>query len=197
MDITLEKVERLREKAQVSYTQAKEALDYSDGDLLDALIYLEEQGTIPRPEGVYYSTRGETPVTVDEESAQELEQNAAPEPKEQKCFLARARSWLIDNELEIWHRDRPVTAMPALVMILLLVLAAWAVIPLAAVGMLLGYRVRFTGPDSDHDDLEDPENGAVDTPSDLGRRVMDELRRQREQNNSEDKKHDDTEGQGV
>ena len=61
MEITLEQVERLREKADVSYAQAKQALEYSGGNLLDALIYLEEQGAIPRPQGAYYSTRNETP----------------------------------------------------------------------------------------------------------------------------------------
>ena len=61
MEITLEQVERLREKADVSYGQAKQALEYSGGNLLDALIYLEEQGAIPRPQGAYYSTRNETP----------------------------------------------------------------------------------------------------------------------------------------
>ena len=60
MEITLELVERLREKAPVSYTLAKEALEYSGGNLLDALIYLEEKGAIPRQEGAYYSTKGET-----------------------------------------------------------------------------------------------------------------------------------------
>ena len=44
MEITLELVERLKEKANVSYAQAKEALEYSGGNLLDALIYLEEKG---------------------------------------------------------------------------------------------------------------------------------------------------------
>ena len=61
MEITLEQVERLREKADVSYAQAKQALEYSGGNLLDALIYLKEQGAIPRPQGAYYSTRNETP----------------------------------------------------------------------------------------------------------------------------------------
>ena len=37
MEITLELAERLRAKANVSYTQAKEALEYSGGNLLDAL----------------------------------------------------------------------------------------------------------------------------------------------------------------
>ena len=44
MEITLEMVERLREKASVSYAEAKQALEYSEGNLLDALIYLKEKG---------------------------------------------------------------------------------------------------------------------------------------------------------
>ena len=66
MEVTLEQVERLREKADVSYAKAKEALLYSGGNLLDALIYLEERGYIPRPEGAYYSTRGQTPPMPEE-----------------------------------------------------------------------------------------------------------------------------------
>ena len=61
MEITLELVERLREKADVGYALAKEALEYSGGNLLDALIYLEEKGAIPRAEGAYYSTKSEAP----------------------------------------------------------------------------------------------------------------------------------------
>ena len=57
MEITLEMVERLRERAPVSYALAKRALEYSGGNLLDALIYLEEQRAIPREEGTYYTTQ--------------------------------------------------------------------------------------------------------------------------------------------
>ena len=35
----------------MSYALAKRALEYSGGNLLDALIYLEEQRAIPREEG--------------------------------------------------------------------------------------------------------------------------------------------------
>ena len=48
MEITLEQVEQLREKTGVTYAQAKQALEYSGGNLLDAIIYLEERGAIPR-----------------------------------------------------------------------------------------------------------------------------------------------------
>lgn len=40
----IELVELVREKAGVSYSDAKEALDASDDDLLDALVWLEAQG---------------------------------------------------------------------------------------------------------------------------------------------------------
>ena len=154
MDMMLEKAERLREKADVSYAQAKEALEYSGGDLLDALIYLEEQGTIPRSEGTYYSTRGESAKPLAEEPEQLPEGKGAGEQKgDPRSLFERVRYWLLDNELEIWHRDKPLTAMPVLVMILLLLLAAWAVVPLAIVGLFFGIRFRFSGPDLDRDDL--------------------------------------------
>ena len=39
-----EKVEKLRERANVSYEEAKAALEASNWDLLDAMIYLEKSG---------------------------------------------------------------------------------------------------------------------------------------------------------
>ena len=44
MEITLEMVEQLRQHVPVSYAQAKQALEHTGGDLLDAAIYLEETG---------------------------------------------------------------------------------------------------------------------------------------------------------
>ena len=41
---TFEKVEKLREKANVTFEEAKAALDEANGDLLDAMILLEKQG---------------------------------------------------------------------------------------------------------------------------------------------------------
>ena len=40
----LEKVDKLRERANVSYEEAKEALEASNWDLLDAMVYLEKHG---------------------------------------------------------------------------------------------------------------------------------------------------------
>jgi hypothetical protein len=47
--INLENIDILKERANVSYQEAKEALEVCDGNLVDALIYLEKSEKI-RPE---------------------------------------------------------------------------------------------------------------------------------------------------
>ena len=49
MDI-MEKVEQLRAKANITYEEAKAVLDETNGDMLDAVILLEQRGKIKRPE---------------------------------------------------------------------------------------------------------------------------------------------------
>ena len=187
MEITLEQVERLREKASVSYGQAKQALEYSGGNLLDALIYLEEKGIIPREEGAYFSTKGETPPPPEPE-----EPPAAREQKGKKSgvrvvpvrrgsfkrLFSTLRRWLVDNELEIWRKDKPITALPVLILILLVVFAYYVTIPLLVLGLFLGFRYRFSGPDLEREELNHVMGSVADTAADLGRQVMDELRRQ-------------------
>ena len=41
--ISLENVDQVIERTGVSYSKAKEALQYSNGDVLEAIIYLENQ----------------------------------------------------------------------------------------------------------------------------------------------------------
>ena len=192
MEITLEMVERLREKAPVSYGQAKRALEYSGGNLLDALIYLEEQGAIPRQEGAYFTTRRETPPSPPQAPpASEAEEETESGKKKKKkrpdqkgkaagrsTFLQTLRRWLIDNELEIWRRDKPITALPVLILVLLVIFAYYVVIPLLILGLFLGFRYRFSGPDLERDELNDVMGNVADTAADLGRQVMDELRAQ-------------------
>lgn len=45
-EITLEKVDQIRERTGVSYAVAKEALEHTSGNVLDALIYLEESAVV-------------------------------------------------------------------------------------------------------------------------------------------------------
>ncbi len=56
--VTLEQVEKLREKTNISYDEAKAALEKTNGDILEAIINLEKENRIPAPEGGgYYNSR--------------------------------------------------------------------------------------------------------------------------------------------
>lgn len=56
-DITLEKLDIIRERTGVSYGEAKEALEVCDGDVVEALIFLEERKK-KDPSQVYTTLEG-------------------------------------------------------------------------------------------------------------------------------------------
>lgn len=49
MTVGLELIEMLRERANVSYEEAREALEKCNNDIVEALIYLEKQNKIKTP----------------------------------------------------------------------------------------------------------------------------------------------------
>lgn len=202
MEITLEQVERLREKADVSYAQAKQALEYSGGNLLDALIYLEEQGAIPRPQGAYYSTRNETPPPppVRDELATLGEKKDGKDKREKKkaggmgvkvisgkTLFSTLRRWLIDNELEIWRKGQPVTSLPILILVVLVLFAFYITVPALIFGLFLGFRYQISGPDLEDETFNGMMGNVADTAADLGRQVMEELKNQHDKYNNRKK----------
>lgn len=46
MNIKLEDIDFLRERANVSYSEAKEALEKCNGDMLEAILYLEKENKV-------------------------------------------------------------------------------------------------------------------------------------------------------
>ncbi|WP_302537651.1 DUF4342 domain-containing protein [Clostridium saudiense] len=62
MDITLEKVDKVKERTGVSYSEAKEALEISNGSVLDAIIFLEEKSknNANNNENMEYNKKTET-----------------------------------------------------------------------------------------------------------------------------------------
>ena len=52
----LKLVDRLREKANISYEEAKIALENSNWDILEAMLYLEKHGKVNSPSvSIFYS----------------------------------------------------------------------------------------------------------------------------------------------
>ena len=68
MNITLEQVEKLKTHANVSYEEAKAALESSKGDLLEAMIYLEKQGKVASNSVHAFNSQNDGPKKVQPES---------------------------------------------------------------------------------------------------------------------------------
>ncbi len=142
MNVTQEQIERLKNHAGVSYEDAKAALEACDGDLLDALSWLEQQGKVASSGLHSYTTDGKAEP---EEEAKATESTCGNET--QNGFQTIWK-WLIDNRLEVYRRDNQVRVLecPMAVLLALILLAWWLVVILLVGGFFFGWRYRFEGP---------------------------------------------------
>ncbi len=136
-----EMVEKLRQKANVSYEEAKAALEQSEWDLLDALVMLENQGKIN------HAQQGEDSFTTRKEEA-------PPQPRESdvKGALTRFFSFVAEvinkaNKItiQVSRHSKEMFVLPLTVLILLMLFMFWWVVPLAVVGLFFGFRYRIQG----------------------------------------------------
>jgi len=149
----LEKVEKLREKANVSFAEAKEALDIAGGDILDAIIYLEKQGKCTEPAGGgYYSGTG-APLEQSQPYG-ENNYNAGRQGESFRDMMKRFGRFCLDllnkgntNFLDAMRDDSLVFSCPVTGLVLLLCFFFWAVIPLFVISLFFRWRYRFRGAD--------------------------------------------------
>lgn len=153
----LEQIEKLREKANVSYDEARAVLDEHDGNLLDAIITLERQGKVnPPPGGGAYSNS--EPVTLREGKQDERDQSRRRSNDSVSETLDKIGKFfvtLIDkgnsNFLEVWKGRERKVHLPLTVVLLLVIFLPYVSLPLVLIGWVLGYRYRFRGLDFDDD----------------------------------------------
>ena len=104
----MEKVEALRNKAGVSYEDAKAALEANDWDVLDAMIALEKEGKVKMST---YSTKTEA---LSGEVVTESGQRTSEESKGKKFFnwCAEIFNKANRNSLEISKEGRMILSVP-------------------------------------------------------------------------------------
>lgn len=147
---TLEQIEKLREKANVTYEEAKSALEATDGDLLDALIHLEKQGKVEPPSGggYYSSSKAATEEAGEKERDRKDQSKAAGETFSD--VLDRIVKFCISVinkgnaiNLEVRKDGGTKARCPLTILVLLLIFAPWITLPLIIIGLVLGYQYRF------------------------------------------------------
>lgn len=165
-----EKVEKLKERAKVSYEEARNALEKCNWDMLDAMIYLEKNGKVEAPEQESYSTQNV--ITIVEA------------PKEEKKsfmdYLKQFGYWccrLVEkgnrNSFCVDRDGEEIINLPLTVLVVLLLCAFWIVLPLLIVGLFFNMKYRFAGPDMHSVDTE--LNKAMDGAANVASNIKNEF----------------------
>ncbi|MEQ2456912.1 ubiquitin [Flavonifractor hominis] len=199
MAITLEQVERLRERADVSYEQAKAVLEQTGGDLLDALILLERQGKIRagQDRGAFFTTQPGAPSATPPEAAGTertgpLVRTGFTSEAEGESSRGGIKNRLLEllagvvdllrhstvNQFEVWREGEMMTSLPVLVLILLLLVAFWISLPLLVVGLMFGCKYRFSGPDLDRSRVGEVVNEVSEAMRDAAGQVRQSVQRE-------------------
>lgn len=154
-----EMVEVLREKANVTYEEAKAALELTNWDLLDAMLLLEKEGKVPSGATAAYSTKKEEPA------AEEKEPNHKGFRDGIRWLLKKFRELVRignSNHFVVTHKDKEHLTLPVTVVAVLLICSFWGVAVVLAVGLFCGLRYSFKGPNLGKDKINDAMNKAAE-----------------------------------
>jgi hypothetical protein len=140
-----EKVEKLRGHANVTYEEAKQALENSDWDILDAMIYLERNGKVTPPESSSYTTKTEgIKIEVEDKEPQGKAKGTF------KKFWSWCLKWIKrgnNNSFCVDRYDKEVLRMPINVLLLLILFSASTMFWVLLICLFFNFRYRFVGPD--------------------------------------------------
>ncbi len=122
-----EKVEKLVQKANVSYEDAKKALEEANGDILDAMIALEKAGKVQGPQQSQYTTReAQQSVYRDVPAAVEKTNDTKGKSifKDIGAAIKRGFQYTVDNSLKVVRNGQEIIKLPLWISIIAL-LCAW------------------------------------------------------------------------
>ncbi|MDD4565389.1 MAG: DUF4342 domain-containing protein [Eubacteriales bacterium] len=165
--VTLEQVEKLREYANISYDEAKTALENADGDILQALIELERQGKVQSPEGGGQYHTGSVAITGSTQKEENKNEQFGGN-RDKSAFRQNMKKlfhWLGGiihkgniNAFVVEKNGESMMRLPVTVLVLMVLFAFWIVVPLIIVGLFFSFRYSFQGPDINSSKVNDAMN---------------------------------------
>jgi hypothetical protein len=178
--VTLDQVEKLKQRANVSYDEAKKALEEANGDILDAIISLEKQNRIKSPAGGgYYNSQEEINKRRDESYTGRRHNHNHEHRQQFKESIHSLVKWIKKmigkgnrNHFEVTKNGDTSISIPVTILVVALLFAFWVVVPLVVVGLFFGYRYTFTGPDLGKDGI----NRAMDNVADVAENLKKEVK---------------------
>ena len=146
---SFEKVEKLRERASVSYEEAKEALEHAGGDMLDAMVYLEKNGKTEGPgTGTSHTSEDISRFEVVEEKVRDEKDDAGERFAESlKRFFRTIGGKIMDNSLVLRRKGEEIFSIPCAVALIIVLLTwewIWVVL---VISLFFDCRYSFEGKD--------------------------------------------------
>ena len=171
--INMEMVEKLKQYGDISYEDAKNALEQSGGDMLDAVIILEKQGKIKPPEG-----DGNYVAVVDKteehKTYQQSEVKASALFKQFWNWVCKVVKRGNRNQLDVYHHNEVVLSVPVTLLVVLACLCFWVLIPLMIIGLFFDFRYLFSGPDLGKDSVNNVAKSVADAAEDIKSKITKE-----------------------
>lgn len=145
--ITIEQVEKVVKHTGVTYQEAKEALEVTEGNVLEAIINIEKRRGETKQSTHASQNRQEERTQREESNSDSLDQ-----------FVEWVKRWVhrgTINKLEVVRNKKVVLALPVLVFIILVLFVFWVTVPLLIISLFFGYGYRFSGPDLEKTKVND------------------------------------------
>ena len=187
----MEKVEKLRERANVSYEEAKDALEANNWDLLDAMVALEKAGRTTAPGQQQYSTSYDQQkeyVQVKEKVKPQKESRLGNTIGDVCRNILRICR---DNAFCVTRHNEEILRLPLLAFVILLFLS-WSIsVPAMLIALLFDCRYSLEG----KDDLKDANafmNSVSDAAQNLKEGYMSARNKDQEANENRNQKETET-----
>jgi hypothetical protein len=179
--VTLQQVEELRKYANITFNEAKEALEETNGDILEAIINLEKNGRIkpPKNEGYYCSKDS----YEDSHNDSNID-NIQPEFYDDSTtsfyeilnkvisFIKKLFAKGNRNNFEVIKDGKRIMSIPVTILVVLVVFTFWITIPTMIIGLFLGYKYAFNGPELGKEKV----NRAMDSVSNAAENLKKEFK---------------------
>lgn len=145
------KVEELRVKANVSYEDARQAMEACNFDMLDAMKYLEKQGKVNEGSTASYTTASGTDTSQEFEQAQKSYEDSCQRTT-LGTVIDKILKWClhifkksVEVDFCITKNGREVLKVPVLVLILAFFISFGLVAILLIVGLFNDCKYTFQG----------------------------------------------------
>lgn len=177
----LEKVEKLREKADISYDEARRILEECGWDLLEAVVKLEAEGRLSGAASSY-QTKGDPegdgprdPVQVAEtydnyqKEKNKKEKGALRSLWEGIKYICRKGC---ENSFFAKKDGAVVIDIPVILLAILMICFFWILLIVMAIGLFFGFSYGFSGPELGRDSV----NSAMDKASQMAENIKAEVK---------------------